>query len=156
MATENTDLTLPDNFFDANESKVTDSIENKESTNLVLPDNFLNEKKPIQDYNTLSNILYNPIDNDDVDYDLFPELREVFDSKIVKKIASTKGFNDKESQLVADLSQTTLFSNIDRIIDLEEKNKNLLQKNKKEKNKENQTEDLCIVMLHLLFYLWLM
>ena len=44
MATENTDLTLPDNFFDANESKVTDSIENKESNNLVLPDNFLDEK----------------------------------------------------------------------------------------------------------------
>ena len=140
MATENTDLTLPDNFFDANESKVTDSIENKESNNLVLPDNFLDEKKPIQDYDTLSNILYNPIDNDDVDYDLFPELREVFDSNIIKEIASTKGFNDKESQLVADLSQTTLFSNIDRIIDLEEENKNLLQKKQKreEQRKPNR------------------
>ena len=68
MATENTDLTLPDNFFDANESKVTDSIENKESNNLVLPDNFLDEKKPIQDYDTLSNILYNGATKSGNDY----------------------------------------------------------------------------------------
>ena len=139
MAIDNTELSLPDNFFDKEESKPTEPVEQPveettediKSDNLSLPDNFFDKEEPSlskeaielnepnyeslkQKPSTLEPLNFNDFldDEDDIDGETFPQLLNNFDPEIARSVGKKLGFNDNETQLAIDLAQTTIFGNV--------------------------------------------
>ena len=82
-------------------------LDKKEDSDPVDELAFLDEvdNEPLIDLSELEE------EEDHLDYNAFPQLKEKFDPEIARQFAAQNGLNEEEAQFASDLAQTTIFGN---------------------------------------------